>query len=109
MSDPREPDMSKREALLVHIEGLQATLTKRNARIAELEAQLTAGSDSPLVERASRKAYRDGWEACAGHLMEATRVAAIALGKVRGDAWQVYLEAEKDNEARWSLPKQGQS
>lgn len=96
MSDPREPDMSKRESLLVHIEGLQATLTKRNARIAELEAQLSAGSDSPLVQNAIRKAYQNGWKACAGHLMEATRDAAVALGKVRGDAWKVYLEAEKD-------------
>lgn len=95
MSDPRLPDMTKRESLIVHIEGLQTTLTKRNARIADLEQQLSEGSTSPAAQRALAQEYKRGWRECAGHLMETTRVAAQALGRVRSDAWEVYLKQEK--------------
>jgi len=90
--------MEKRESLLIHIDGLQATLTKRNARIAELEAQLALGNDSPITKRAVAKAYKSGWQDAAGHLMETTRTAALALNKVRSDAWHLYLKAERTTE-----------
>ena len=95
MDDSRVPDMDKRESLLVHIEGLQATLTKRNARIEELEAQLSLEDDSPAAKRAVSKAYKRGWQEASGHLMETSRIAALALGRVRADAWKVYLETER--------------
>ena len=96
-SDPRLPDMRKREVLLVHIEGLQATLTKRNARIAELEAQLAADPDSPVAQREITKAYNRGWRECSQHLTNVTGVAAQALGRVRSDAWALYLGMENEN------------
>lgn len=89
-------DMEKRDNLIVHIEGLQATLTKRNARIAELEDQLSGNEwMDERAQKAEERAYKRGWKACASHLMQATTDAANALGSVRRDAWKVYLEAER--------------
>lgn len=94
MEDSRVPDMSNREALLVHIEGLQSVLTKRNARIVELETQLTGGVGSSTVQRALVKEYRRGWRECAHRLMETSRTAAYALRDVRSDAYKIYLEGD---------------
>lgn len=82
------------EALHIHIEGLQATLTKRNARIAELEAKVTELKDNPLAGVSKERAYREGWKACAGHLMETTRKTALELGKVRKEAFRLYLDGD---------------
>lgn len=103
-TDHRVPDMAKRESLLIHIEGLQATLTKRNTRIAELEAQLSLGDDSPTAKRAIAKAYKSGWQDAAGHLMETTRIAVLALGKVRSDAWALYLNKERNKDTEEMEP-----
>lgn len=84
-----------REGLIVHIEGLQATLTKRNKRIEELEQRVIDAENGDLPKTALERAYKDGWEACAGRLMETARVAAQSLGKVRRDAFEVMLEAER--------------
>jgi regulator of replication initiation timing len=54
------------EKLQIHIEGLQATLTKRNKRIAELEAKLAVPIDlGPEVKKKLEQAYKDGWKKCA--------------------------------------------
>ena len=83
----------------VHINGLQATLTKRNERIAELEKQLSSEGTSKRQARNIHKAYQKGWIACAGHLMETTRRTALELGKVRKDAFRLYLDGEKLGES----------
>lgn len=81
------------EALHIHIEGLQATLTKRNARIAELEAKL---ADPELINNAAiRRAYRRGWKECAGRMMEASKETALLLKEIRKDAFEIYLEGDK--------------
>ena len=81
------------EALKIHIEGLQATLTKRNARIAELEAKLAKPVDLPdEIKKLTDKAYKQGWQACAGHLAETTRNMATELSKVRKEAMSLYLK-----------------
>lgn len=87
-----------REGLIVHIEGLQATLTKRNKRIEELNQRVIDAENGDLPKAALERAYKDGWEACAGSLMETARIGAQALGKVRRDAFEVMLEAE-----RWGI------
>lgn len=83
------------EHLHIHIEGLQATLTKRNARIAELEAQVAELKNNPLAGISKDRAYRDGWKACAGHLMETTRKTALQLSEVRKEAFRLYMDGEK--------------
>ena len=84
-----------RESLLIHIEGLQATLTKRNARIAELEARVAELKNNPEAAISKDRAYREGWKACAGHLMETTRKTALELGKIRKEAVRLYLDGDK--------------
>lgn len=85
------------EALKVHIEGLQATLTKRNARIADLEARLAIPVDLPEnIQKMIDKAYKDGWEACSQELMEITREAAMNLGKVHKKASKFFMKGRDD-------------
>jgi len=80
------------EALHIHIEGLQATLTKRNARISELEAKL---ADPALIEgQAVRKAYKKGWQDCANELQTATLDAATHLKRIKNKAFELYLQGE---------------
>jgi hypothetical protein len=81
------------EALHIHIEGLQATLTKRNQRIAELEAKL---NNPDLINNvAVKKSYKKGWQDAAHAMMSLSMDAAKGLRKVREDAWKVYLEGER--------------
>jgi len=93
--DPRLPDMRKREVQIVHIEGLQATLTRRNARIEQLEAQIAEGGNSPAQKAAIKKAFKRGWTECAQRLMAATSQAAGALTTINREAWQEYLNSEQ--------------
>lgn len=88
-----------REYLLIHIEGLQATLTKRNARIADLEKQLqsleTKIAQNNKVRKLVNQAYKDGWKDCASKLMEITRETALQLRAVRKSAFSIYLDGDK--------------
>jgi hypothetical protein len=81
------------ERLHIHIEGLEGTLRKRNAKIAELEAKLADPSliDGPLVKRA----YKNGWQACANELSKATLDAATHLKQIKNEAWQMYIRGEQ--------------
>ena len=83
-----------REDLIIHIKGLQQVLTERNARITELEKQLSDAGKTARVEREVKRAYKKGWQDCAGLLMEITRKTALDLSKVRKEAWSLYLEGE---------------
>jgi hypothetical protein len=48
------------------------------------------------IEQRIKKAYKEGWKDCAGNLMEATRILAHSLRKIREDAFKVYLEGDKN-------------
>lgn len=85
---------ANREQLIIHIKGLQQTLTERNARIDELEKRLTKSGLTARAEREVKKAYKQGWQACASKLMEITRLTAFQLSEVRKEAFRVYLEGE---------------
>lgn len=77
------------EKLQIHIEGLQATLTKRNARIAQLEAKLALPVDlGPELEKKLEKAYKTGWQKCARQFLQA----AEEMKKLGSN---VYYEQEK--------------
>ena len=82
------------EHLIAHIEGLQATLTKRNARIAELEQRLADGPTSMEEKYRLHAAYRDGWKDCAGRLMNIVHDHALALREIRKEAFRLYTEGE---------------
>ena len=89
------------EALKIHIEGLQSTLGKRNARIKELEEKLSQPVDMPeKVQKMIQKAYRQGWKDCANNLIASSNElhrALSTLGYVRKDAMDQYLSAESRN------------
>lgn len=84
-----------RESLLIHIEGLQATLAKRNARITELEAKITKQGSKIQTEMAVRKAYKKGWTDCAAKLADIARTTALQLREIRSEAWRFYTEGEQ--------------
>ena len=77
-----------------HIDGLQATLTKRNYAIERLTRQLEEALTGEPNQKALAAAYKRGWQAAAGHLMTATGATAVSLGKLHKDAWAIYLQAE---------------
>ena len=81
------------ENLHIHIDGLQATLAKRNIRIAEMEEDVA--DPNPRQERAIKKAYKDGWRACAEELMSETATMANSLLCLRSKAFESLLENEK--------------
>jgi pyrroline-5-carboxylate reductase len=81
-----------RENLIIHIEGLQAVLIKRNARIAELEAKLA--SPELINNTAVKRAYRQGFKDCASKMMDATKDTALLLKEIRKDAFEIYLEGD---------------
>ena len=83
----------KIENLYIHIKGLQATLTERNIRIAEMEEDVA--DPNPRQERAIKKAYKDGWRACAEELMSETATMANSLLCLRSKAFESLLENEK--------------
>ena len=85
----------ERENLLIHIEGLQATLTKRNQKIAELEAKLLDTPMSDEVLRAENRGFKNGWKACASKLMGTAHRAALELREIRADAFDLYLDGEQ--------------
>lgn len=76
-----------------HIEHLQATLTKRNEQIERQSAALEEALTGEPNQKALDAAYKRGWQDAANHLMTSTQVAAQALGTVRKDAWQIYLQS----------------
>jgi len=83
------------EAAKQHIEHLQATLTKRNAQIEQLSQRLEGALSGEPNQTAMLAEYRRGWQDAANHLMNTTQQAAVALGKVRKDAFAIYLEGNE--------------
>lgn len=84
-----------RENLIIHIEGLQATLAKRKARIEELEKQLDKQMKSERAEAMKSKAYKQGWKDCAENMKGIAQDVARNLRKIDEGAFRLYLEGEK--------------
>jgi uncharacterized protein involved in exopolysaccharide biosynthesis len=83
------------ESLHIHIEGLQATLAKRNARITQLETQVAELTANPEAGAKETKAYKAGWKAAASHLQETSRKMAYELRAIDKQAFRVWLEGDK--------------
>ena len=77
-----------------HIEDLQVSLTKRNTEIERLSVRLEEALAGEPNQKALAAAYKRGWRAASNLLMTTTQEAALALGQVRKDAWNIYLQAE---------------
>lgn len=84
-----------KQAITRHIEDLQATLAKRNAEIERLTERLKEAEAGEPNQHALGAAHKRGWQAAAHLLMNASADAAKALGKLRKDAFDIYLESEK--------------
>lgn len=82
-----------------HVAGLEAIIRQKNEKITRLEEQVAAGSESPIVQRRIKKAYKDGWEDAANRMMNMTNQAAVALRQLRSDAFETILEGERRNRA----------
>lgn len=88
-----------------YVMGLEAKLRELRGQNDELAAKL-AGEVKP-DERHLRKAYRDGYEACAAEVMEKSRGLMDALGSARaaglsayGTAWKAEPENAENGEPR---------
>lgn len=88
-------EVDSNSALVRHIEDLQRSLTKRNKTIEDLTSQLEAGEGSEYVVQARQRGYREGWQAAASQLMQASQSAAVELRKINREAWDAYLKGER--------------
>lgn len=88
-------DVDVSDAVQSHIESLQNTLTKRNERIAYLEAQLEAEGESPYVKQAINRAFRDGYGQAVTDLRGVTKKLEESLKQCRDDAFKVWRERNK--------------
>ena len=87
--------LSKFDRQQIHLAGLESVLSKRNATIKHLEAQLASDVESTETKKAYEKGYRDGWKACSGSLMEFTRHTSKALEDLNKTAFKKWLEGDK--------------
>ena len=95
MSEKITIEMDANGAAARHIEDLQRVITKRNARITELENRLDGEGESEFLQRIKQQAYSRGYRAAGGNLMEATRKFGMLLEGVHKEAFQVYLDGDK--------------
>lgn len=87
----------KLEALHIHVEGLQATLSKRNETIKRLEAKIVELETNPITEATKKKIYKQGWQDCAFTLKEIVRKTALELNSIDKEAFKIYLEGETND------------
>lgn len=85
-----------KQAAVQHIEHLQSVLTGRNRQIEQLLEQLAQAEAGEPNQAALSAAYKRGWQAACNELMGASDKAARALGSIRKDALNVYLNAGKE-------------
>jgi hypothetical protein len=85
----------KNERLMIHVEGLQVTLTKRNEQIARLQAKIVHLEEGTATNAAIVKAYGKGWKACADRLSSAAHKASNTLLGIRAEAFQQSLQGER--------------
>ena len=87
-------EFSADDAKVYHIQHLQDVITKRNKRIAELEAQLEPGV---MESEHYRRGFRDGWKKQYYATTNAVDKAVTELKNLRTDTFEKYLEGERTN------------
>lgn len=87
-------EFSAEDAKILTIQRLEATLTKRNKRIADLEAQLEPGA---MDSEHYRRGFRDGWKQQYYSTTNTVNKAIAELKNVREKSFQNYLEGERTN------------
>ena len=89
--------------LISHIEGLQATLTKRNQQIENQAAQITALQEaqeqSEPTQEALKAAWRKGYTAAKKAVAKDLDSAQKAINAARLATWLTPLEPTEDEEA----------
>lgn len=91
--------LDSRDQLIIHIEGLQATLTKRNAQIEQLRKELNKPIVLPdEIQKELDKAFIKGWKACAIRIHTFSHEAKQNLMKLSDASSAAYwLEKDKQN------------
>jgi hypothetical protein len=85
----------KNERLMIHVEGLQVTLTKRNEQIARLQAKIVHLEEGSATNVEIVKAYGKGWKACSDLLAREANEAVNVLQRIRSAAFQQSLHGER--------------
>ena len=85
----------KNERLMIHVEGLQVTLTKRNEQIVRLQAKIVQLEEGTATNAEVTKAYGKGWKACAEAMASAAHDAANVLHGIRSAAFRQSSEGER--------------
>lgn len=86
----------KLENLQIVNAGLQATLTQRNQRIAQLEEQLREARSISKGSREYKIAYKKGWQEAMIEITNEADSSARALGKLVKSALGSYRQAERE-------------
>lgn len=87
-------EFSADDAKAYHIQHLQDVITRRNKRIAELEAQLEPGA---MDSEHYRRGFADGWKRQYYATTQAVDSAIRGLRDLRADTFEKYLEGERTN------------
>lgn len=82
-----------KDALVQHIEHLQATLTKRNKQIKELTTALECAKEGIASSDEMRAEYQRGWRDAGAHMANAVTQAMRALSAARNSAVEAYIES----------------
>lgn len=87
-----------KQAVTAHIEHLQSVLTRRNATIERLEAEIEELKANGINQAERAREFERGWKACANNLVDSTQKLARALGSARKDALDVYYGYKEGGE-----------
>lgn len=94
---------SRIEKLTIHIEGLQATLAKRNIRIEELEKRIEQLKIGEPTQAEIRQSYKRGYKDACNEMMNATRRARNELSLLNDTAFKIGLRTEGNWEEKLGL------
>lgn len=84
-------------AIKAHIETIQAAQTKRNKRIAELEAEVRALKAGEIPSAELEAAEKRGYNRAYSEMQTAIYQAVKALGGTRTDIWRLFNEEPKED------------
>lgn len=88
-------EQTKLETLQIVNAGLQATLTQRNQRIAQLEEELKDARSVAAGSKEFKKAYKSGWQDALHNIHAEIDSTARALGNLSKSALNAYNEERR--------------
>lgn len=108
MSECVLEEFTGREKLVAHVDALVAIISRRNDQIERLQTTIEQMHGAGITNQEKVREYRRGWKDAANTMMGATQDAANALGKLRSDAFELVLQAEREATAESRAGERGE-